>query len=190
MASLLQLNDITLVLDHNTVLRNFNFAVEGDEIHALLGTNGSGKSSLALMVMGCHGYTPTTGTITFDGTDVSQRAIHERARAGVSLAWQEPTRFKGLSVRDYLQLDNHWLPAEQCLADVGLDASIYLPRMLDRSLSGGERKRIELAAMLAMRPKLAILDEPAAGIDALSIETVANARWNRSSLAFSLADSP
>ncbi|MBP8168983.1 MAG: ATP-binding cassette domain-containing protein, partial [Azonexus sp.] len=172
MASLLQMTDITLTLNNSTVLHDLDFEVAEGEIHALLGTNGSGKSSLALMVMGCQNHTPETGQIYFENQDINDWPIHRRARAGISLAWQEPTRFEGLSVQDYLHLDPGWRAPEACLAAVGMDPALYLHRMVDKSLSGGERKRIELASMLAMQPRLAMLDEPSAGVDVLSLEEV------------------
>ena len=175
MAALLNVRDVSLTLEKCSVLHDLELSIEAGEIHALIGANGSGKSSLAFMIMGCHGYTPASGSIKFDSHDISTWRIHERARAGISLAWQEPTRFEGLTVGDYLQLDTGWVAADRCLSAVGLDPAHYLTRLLDRSLSGGERKRIELAALLAMRPKLAMLDEPAAGIDALSLDTVSDA---------------
>ena len=138
MASLLQMTDITLTLNSSTVLHDLNFDVAEGEIHALLGTNGSGKSSLALMVMGCQNHTPETGHV-------------------------------------FLHLDPGWRAPEACLAAVGMDPALYLQRMVDKSLSGGERKRIELASMLAMQPRLAMLDEPSAGVDVLSLAEVTEA---------------
>jgi Fe-S cluster assembly ATP-binding protein len=175
MASLLQMTDITLTLNSSTVLHDLDFDVAEGEIHALLGTNGSGKSSLALMVMGCQSHTPETGHVYFENQDINDWPIHRRARAGISLAWQEPTRFEGLSVQDYLHLDPGWRAPEACLAAVGMDPALYLHRMVDKSLSGGERKRIELASMLAMQPRLAMLDEPSAGVDVLSLAEVTEA---------------
>lgn len=175
MNPLLQLNKVSLILNRHTLLRNVWFSVEAQEIHALLGANGSGKSSLAFMVMGCQGYAANTGKIYFDGHDIAGWPIHVRAKTGISLAWQEPIRFEGLTVRDYLHLDPSWEPPEACLEAVGLEPAAYLARMVDKGLSGGERKRVELAAMLAMRPKLAMLDEPAAGVDVLSLPEIIEA---------------
>lgn len=175
MPPLLKLTNITLTLNGHVVLHDLDFEMQHGEIHALLGANGCGKSSLAFVVMGCQGYQPERGSIQLDGNEINGWPIHRRARAGVSLAWQEPTRFEGLSVRNYLQLDTNWRDSAACLAAVGLDATIYLSRQVDKALSGGERKRIELAAMLAMQPKLAMLDEPAAGVDVLSLQEVTKA---------------
>lgn len=146
--------------------------IETGEVHALLGTNGTGKSTLAGMIMGCHGYRPMSGEMYFAGTPLNDLKIHERARLGISMAWQEPARFEGLTVRDYLTLGTTTERPESALSLVGLEPSRYLNRMVDRSLSGGERKRIELASILALEPKLAILDEPDSGIDMLSIDDI------------------
>jgi len=175
MASLLQMTDITLTLNHCVVLHDLDFDVAEGEIHALLGIHGSGKSTLALMVMGCRNYLPETGGLTFTNQDIKDWPINRRARAGISLVWQEPSRFEGMSVQDYLHLDPGWRAPEACLEAVGMDPADYLHRMVDKSLNGGERKRIELASMLAMQPKLAMLDEPTAGVDVLSLEEVTEA---------------
>jgi Fe-S cluster assembly ATP-binding protein len=134
-----------------------------------VGANGSGKSTLAYLVMGCEGYRPASGKIYFDGQRIDALPLHERARQGITLAWQEPARFEGLSVHDYLRLGTGPANAPDCLQQVGLRPADYLRRMVDKSLSGGERKRIELASVLALNPRLVILDEPTAGIDLLSI---------------------
>lgn len=175
MPPLLELTGITISLNGNTILNELSFELASGEIHALLGTNGSGKSSLAQMVMGCAGYTPRSGRIFFAGEAINDWPIHRRALAGIGLAWQEPARFEGLSVRNYLSLGTNWAPPEYCLEAVGLSPARYLAREVDKRLSGGERKRIELAAMLAMQPRLAILDEPAAGIDLISMADIMDA---------------
>jgi Fe-S cluster assembly ATP-binding protein len=156
------------------VLDGISLAVERGEVHALLGTNGTGKSTLASLVMGREGYRPASGTIRFDGGIINGLAIHERARLGITMAWQEPVRFEGISVRDYLALGKPDREVAAYLRMVGLAPELYLPRMVDKCLSGGERKRVELASVLALGPKLAILDEPDSGIDMLSIADVIN----------------
>lgn len=164
------------------VLRGVNLSVYPAEVHALLGLNGSGKTSLALTLMGCAGYEPVCGRILFDGEDITRLSVTERARRGITLAWQEPARFEGLLVGDYLALSvrgrNGGGPSvreriEEALQAVALAPAAYLGRSVDQALSGGERKRIELAAVYAMRPRLAILDEPDSGIDVLGIEEIA-----------------
>ncbi|MDD5391244.1 MAG: ATP-binding cassette domain-containing protein [Gallionellaceae bacterium] len=166
---LLELRHVSLRLDGRQVLRDVELALLPGEIHALLGANGSGKSSLAYLVMGCGGYRPEHGELLFGGKSIAELPIHERARLGISLAWQEPARFEGLTVAEYLSLGSPKRNAAECLDRVGLPSGEYLARMVDKALSGGERKRIELAALLALGPKLAILDEPTAGVDMLSL---------------------
>lgn len=177
-APLLELSGLRLTLQGRRVLDGLDLALAPGEIHALLGTNGSGKSSLACAIMGCEGYRPEAGSIRFDGRSLDGMPLHERARLGLTLAWQEPARFEGLKAADYLMLgrrhvrDSAAADVETCLRRVGLEPADYANRMVDRTLSGGERKRIELAAVLAMSPRLAILDEPTAGIDLLSLDTL------------------
>ncbi|MGC8837832.1 MAG: ATP-binding cassette domain-containing protein [Anaerolineae bacterium] len=173
--SLLVVEDLYLVREGQTILRGVNLEVPRGVIFALLGRNGSGKSSLAYVLMGCAGYTPSRGRILFNGEDVTNLSITERARRGITLAWQEPAHFEGLKVKDYLALGME-NPSrermEQALEAVALSPLAYLDRTVNETLSGGERKRIELAAVYAMRPKLAILDEPDSGIDVLSLDDI------------------
>jgi Fe-S cluster assembly ATP-binding protein len=155
-----------------TILECVGLDVRETEIHALLGANGAGKTTLARIVMGCAGYAPAAGAVRFAGRELSGLAVHERARLGIALAWQEPARFEGLTVQRYLALGAHGPGPAECLRRVGLEPQAFLPRALDKALSGGERKRIELASMLALQPRLALLDEPAAGIDMPSLEEI------------------
>lgn len=166
---LLDIHSLTFEVDHHAILDRLDLAIESHEIHAILGANGSGKTTLAYVLMGCEGYAPRAGTVLFDGTDLLQMKMHERARLGLTLAWQEPARFEGVTVREYLTLGKPDCDAEPALRQVGLSPDRYLHRRMDKALSGGERHRIELASVLSMKPKLAILDEPSAGIDMLSI---------------------
>jgi Fe-S cluster assembly ATP-binding protein len=168
MSALLELTGLSLDLGGHRLLHDINLDVATGELHVLLGANGAGKSSLAYAVMGCAGYPPSAGRIRFAGKDITALPIHERARRGLALAWQEPVRFEGLSVAAYLGMGASEGDAAHCLREVGLAPDDYLARPLDKSLSGGERKRIELAGILALKPRLAILDEPGAGIDFLS----------------------
>lgn len=168
-SSLLDIRDLSFEVGRQTILDRLSLAIEREEIHALLGANGSGKTTLAYLLMGCEGYVPIEGAILFDGADLLPLKMHERARRGLTLAWQEPARFEGVTVREYLTLGKLDSDPDSALVQVGLTPDRYLDRRVDKSLSGGERHRIELASVLMMRPKLAILDEPAAGIDMLSI---------------------
>jgi Fe-S cluster assembly ATP-binding protein len=174
---LLEIQD--LVYEANThhatrILDGLSLSVGEDEVHALIGTNGTGKSTLASMIMGCEGYAPTSGSVVFGGRSLAGLKVHERARLGITMAWQEPVRFEGITVKQYLSLQGDNDDPAKYLELVGLSSQRYGDRMVDRSLSGGERKRIELASLLALEPKLAILDEPDSGIDMLSTQDVIN----------------
>jgi Fe-S cluster assembly ATP-binding protein len=156
------------------ILDGLSLSVEAGEVHALIGTNGTGKSTLASVIMGCEGYGPTSGDVVFDGRSLDGLKVHERARLGITMAWQEPVRFEGITVNQYLSLRNDSGDPARYIELVGLSAQRYGDRMVDRSLSGGERKRIELASLLALKPRLAILDEPDSGIDMLSMQDIIN----------------
>ena len=171
---LLEITGLTYRAHEKEILSNLVFSMEAGEIHALLGTNGTGKSTLAYLIMGCEAYRPSSGEIRFEGRIINDLKIHERAAIGITMAWQEPVRFEGISVRDYLTLINKGTDPSQYLDMVGLSPELYLERMVDKCLSGGERKRIELASILALQPKLAILDEPDSGIDMLSTQDIIN----------------
>lgn len=169
---LLQIHNLTFAAGNQKILDRLDLTIHPREIHALLGANGSSKTTLAYLLMGCEGYIPMTGSVLFNGTDLLRLKMHERAKLGLTLAWQEPARFEGLTIREYLSLGHPELTPESLLLQVGLDPERYLNRRVDKALSGGERHRIELASVLCMKPRLAILDEPAAGIDMLSISHI------------------
>jgi Fe-S cluster assembly ATP-binding protein len=172
--ALLELKGLTFQAGGKKILDDFSMTIEASEVHALLGTNGTGKSTLAYLIMGCEGYRPSSGEIVFEGKVINDLKIHERAKLGITMAWQEPVRFEGISVRDYLTLNNMDTDPSHYLEMVGLSPELYRGRMVDKCLSGGERKRIELASVLALHPKLAILDEPDSGIDMLSTQDIVN----------------
>lgn len=171
---LLEIRDLTFVVGEQKILDRLDLAIHPREIHALLGANGSGKTTLAYLLMGCDGYVPTSGTVMFKGADLLSLRMFERAKLGLTLSWQEPARFEGITIREYLTLGRSGSNPEPMLVRVGLDPDRYLNRRVDKALSGGERHRIELASVLSMKPTLAILDEPAAGIDMLSINHIIN----------------
>lgn len=166
--TLLEVNNLSYHVGEQRIIDGLYLTIAPSEVHALIGTNGTGKSTLACLIMGCGGCRPSKGEIIFAGSPIDNLAIHERATLGITMAWQEPARFEGLAVREYLSLKNNGADPEECLSMVGLEPLRYMDRLLDKSLSGGERKRIELASMLALKPRLAILDEPDSGIDMLS----------------------
>jgi Fe-S cluster assembly ATP-binding protein len=174
---MLVLENLRLRLDSKSIIDDLNLEVKQGEIHGILGENGTGKTTIAYLVMGVNNYKPTGGRMLFEDQDIAQLSVSQRAKMGISLAWQEPARIEGLTVRDYLGLSGHNFAVEQiekCLYMVGLEPDKYLDRDIDATLSGGERKRIELASVLAMRPKLAILDEPDSGIDIVAMPLIFN----------------
>ena len=166
---LLRLRNVEVERDGRKIVRFANIDVKEGEIHGIIGLNGAGKSTLAYAIMGI--IPISSGKILFEGEDISGLSITERARKGITMAWQEPARFEGITVREYLTVSRRSDEdsVEDALDLVALDPKKYLSRELGEGLSGGERKRIELAAVYLMRPKLAILDEPDSGIDMMSL---------------------
>ena len=152
--------------DNKEILRDVSLTVQ-DRFVAITGPNGGGKSTLAKVIAGI--YQPTSGQILLDGVDITHMSITDRANRGLSYAFQQPVRFKGLRVKDLLSLaaGKNTSVNEACsyLSEVGLCARDYVDRELNDSLSGGELKRIEIAMVLARGTKLSIFDEPEAGID-------------------------
>lgn len=154
------------------IIDNISLTIPDDKFVVVTGPNGGGKSTLAKLIMGIE--TPTSGQILFDGTDVTELSITERAKLGIGYGFQQPSRFKGMKVKKLLEIAaGKRLPMLACneyLSKVGLCSANYLTREVDKSLSGGELKRIEIATLLAADPKLAIYDEPEAGIDLWSFD--------------------
>lgn len=171
----LEIQTLNLVREQKLILNNLNLKLFSGQVHTLLGINGSGKSSLAYTIVGANGYVPSSGKIIFNDADITSKPIDERARMGITLAWQEPVRFEGLPIGKYISLGMTEQSRErvyEALESVALPPKAYAMRALDDTLSGGERKRVELAAVYAMQPKVAILDEPDSGIDVLSIQDI------------------
>jgi len=178
---LLELKNVTIpTFDQKCVIvNNVSFGVKEGSIHAIIGPNGSGKSTLAYTIMGLSTYKISQGQIIFDGREINNLGITERARLGITLAWQEPARIEGLSVSKYISLGikdkaNLKEKITDSLNIVNLEPEKYLNRYIDETLSGGERKRIELAATVAMKPRLIILDEPDSGLDVIITEDFMN----------------
>jgi Fe-S cluster assembly ATP-binding protein len=174
---MLAVENLQLKLNGKPIIDDLNLDVSQGEIHGILGENGTGKTTIAYLIMGVNNYKPTAGRIIFEGQDIANLSVSQRAKMGITLAWQEPARIEGLRVRDYLMLSGNNQGIEQTkryLWMVGLEPDKYLERDIDATLSGGERKRIELASVLAMRPKLAILDEPDSGIDIVALPLIFN----------------
>ncbi len=168
---MLRLKDIHYSVDGTEILKGVNMVVRDGEIHSIIGVNGTGKTTIAAIIMGLGGYQPQRGKVLFENRDITNLSVTERARLGITLAWQIPANFEGISVREYLSL-GYGTPPDELLRLVGLDPRVYLNRSVDENLSGGERKRIELASVLSINPKLVILDEPDSGIDMASIDVI------------------
>ena len=162
-------------LGEKTILKDVNLTLD-EHFVAFTGPNGGGKSTLAKVIAGI--ITPTSGKIFFDGEDITNLSITERAKKGISYAFQQPVRFKGLTVRDILSIaaGKEAKVSDACayLSEVGLCARDYIDREINASLSGGELKRIEIATILARSTKLSVFDEPEAGIDLWSFGNLIN----------------
>ena len=159
--------------DNKGILRDINLTIN-ERFVAITGPNGGGKSTMAKIIAGI--YKPTAGRILLDGEDITDLDITQRAQRGISFAFQQPVRFKGLTVKDLIPLasgKNIGVP-EACnyLSEVGLCAKDYIDREVDGSLSGGELKRIEIAMIMARGTKLSVFDEPEAGIDLWSFSNL------------------
>ena len=156
------------------IIRDLDLTVEDNKFVVITGPNGGGKSTLAKLIAGIE--KNTAGTIIFDGEDITEKSITERARMGIGFAFQQPVRFKGITVLDLLRIASGKTLSvgEACdyLSEVGLCAKDYINREVNASLSGGELKRIEIATVLARDVKLALFDEPEAGIDLWSFNNL------------------
>ncbi len=175
---MLELKDVSYVVkDENgedkAILKNINLKID-ERFVAITGPNGGGKSTLAKIIAGI--YQPTGGQILFDGEDITDMSITDRAKKGISFAFQQPVRFKGLTVKDLITLaaGKQISVTEACgyLSEVGLCARDYINREVNASLSGGELKRIEIALIIARSTKLSVFDEPEAGIDLWSFNNL------------------
>ena len=171
---MLELIDICFSRDNKNILKNVNLKIDNNKMIVITGPNGSGKSTLAKIIMGIE--TPDSGKIIFDGEDITKLSITERAKKGIGFAFQQPVRFKGLTVKDLIEISagNSIKVCDACdvLADVGLCAQEYQNREINSGLSGGELKRIEIAMLAAKKSKLTIFDEPEAGIDLWSFDNL------------------
>ena len=174
----LELRDVTLELGDRRVLNGLSIDFWEGHIHALIGPNGAGKSTLAGAIMGLPEYRHLTGEILLDGEPIQDQPVDERARRGITLAWQEPARFEGLRVDRFILAgarEKNRATVERVLGRVGLDPDKYAARAVDKTLSGGERKRVELASILAMEPRVVLMDEPDSGIDVEALTRIFDA---------------
>ena len=171
---MLELKDVCFTRDNKKILNNINLEIDTGKFIAITGPNGSGKSTLVKMIMGIE--KPDSGKIIFDGKDITNLEINERAKLGISFAFQQPVKFKGITVYDLLKIASKKkiTRKEACevLSQVGLCAKEYVDREVNGSLSGGELKRIEIASVVLRESKLTIFDEPEAGIDLWSFNNL------------------
>ncbi len=176
---MLELKNLTFTVEdedgsRRDILSDVSLTIEDGRFIVVTGPNGSGKSTLAKLIMGIE--KPTSGRIFFDGEDITEMSVTDRARLGISFAFQQPVRFKGITVLDLLRIASgrELSVSEACgyLSAVGLCAKDYIRREANASLSGGEIKRIEIATVLARSSRLAVFDEPEAGIDLWSFQNL------------------
>ncbi len=173
--TILELRDLALDLGGRRILDDLSLEVWAGHVHAIVGPNGAGKSTLASAIMGLSGYEHPEGEILFDGKSILGLPVDERARLGITMAWQEPARFEGLPVSRFIAAGAKERSSDnlrRVLDLVGLEPDRYFSRSVDRTLSGGERKRIELASILAMEPRLVLMDEPDSGIDVEALNRI------------------
>lgn len=171
---MLELKNISFIRDGRKILDNVNLKFDDNKFYVITGPNGSGKSTLSKIIAGIE--KPDSGKIIFDGQDITNLNISERANLGVSFAFQQPVKFKGITVKDLISLaaggNIKFEEIKKYLSDVGLCAREYASREVNSSLSGGELKRIEIATVVARKSKLSIFDEPEAGIDLWSFSSL------------------
>ena len=157
---MLEIKDVSFSRDNKNILKHVNLDIDSNKFIAITGPNGSGKSTLAKMIMGIE--KPDSGKIIFNGTDITNMTIDERARMGIGFAFQQPVKFKGITVYDLIKLSagNDVKKADACdiLSKVGLCAKEYIDREVNASLSGGELKRIEIATVAVRKNALTIFD--------------------------------
>ena len=176
---MLELRDVSFRVDdekdkERDILEHVSFTLEDNKFVAITGPNGGGKSTMAKIIAGIQ--KPTEGKIFFDGEDITDWSVTDRAKAGICYAFQQPVRFKGVTVFDLINLaagkEISLSGACQYLSEVGLCAKDYINREVNSSLSGGEMKRIEIATVMARNTKLSVFDEPEAGIDLWSFQNL------------------
>ena len=171
---MLEIKDISFSRDNKNILKHVNLDIDSNKFIAITGPNGSGKSTLVKIIMGIE--KPDSGKVIFNEKDITNLSIYERAKLGISFAFQQPVKFKGITVYDLLKIasEKEITKKEACeiLSQVGLCAKEYVDREVNGSLSGGELKRIEIATVAVRKAQMTIFDEPEAGIDLWSFNNL------------------
>jgi len=172
---ILEIKNVSLTLNEKQILNNITLDIWEGHIHALVGTNGAGKSTLASVIMGLEGYRGITGDIYFNNEKINDFTIDKRAKKGISFGWQEPARFEGITIKQFVSAgmkEKDEKTVNDALKQVGLNPDDYLHRAVDTTLSGGERKKVEMASIIAMDPPFIMLDEPDSGIDVGTLQKI------------------
>ena len=173
MSAAIQTRELTHDFGEGKGLFDLPLDVPKGRVHGFLGPNGAGKTTTFYMVVGLA--QPDGGQVFLGDEEITGLPMYQRARRGISLSWQEPARFQGVSVRTFIKAaarDKTDATVKRCLEAVGLEPARYLKRAVDKTLSGGERKRVEVASILAMQPRLVLLDEPDSGIDVAALDYI------------------
>jgi len=172
---LLEIKNLSLSYNDKIIINNLNIEFTQGTIYAIVGPNGAGKSTFSSIIMGLSDYRHIQGDIIFKGKTINDDTVDVRGKKGITMAWQEPARYEGLSIFDFVNAgapDKDQEKIENTLRLVGLEPKQYMRRAIDKTLSGGERKKLELASILVMKPSLVLLDEPDSGIDIDSLQRI------------------
>ena len=183
MAELLQIKDLKVSVEEKQILKGIDLTINKGEIHVVMGTNGAGKSTLANAIMGNSTYTVDSGSIIFDGKDITEDAVNDRAKAGIFMSFQNPISIPGITVENFIRTAKSTITGENVRAlsfkkelkekmdELSFDLS-YAQRYVNEGFSGGERTKNEILQMSILNPKLAILDETDSGLDVDAVRIV------------------
>ena len=165
MAELLRVENVRASIEEKEILKGINLTINKGEIHVVMGTNGAGKSTLANVIMGNPAYEVTEGTIVFDGENITEEAVNDRAKKGIFMSFQHPISVPGITVENFIRTAKNTITGENVRA-------LAFKKELNEGFSGGERKKNEILQMSILNPKLAILDETDSGLDVDAVRIV------------------